>query len=61
MASLGIPDFTNSGLLDEAADRIEELESALQDIVRHPAGLYEEQLDIADAALGSAALKKDAG
>ena len=28
----GIPDFTNSDLIDEAADRIESLESALNDL-----------------------------
>ena len=32
-------------------DRIEQLEAALEKIIRHPAGLYEEQADIASAAL----------
>ena len=32
-ADCGVPDFTNSRILDEAADRIEALEAALREII----------------------------
>jgi hypothetical protein len=37
--------------LKAQANRIETLEAALEKILRHPAGLYEEQAEIACAAL----------
>ena len=53
-AELGIPDFSNSKIMDEAADRIEALEAALHKIdditIDHTA------MGIARKALASAAL-----
>ena len=48
-AELGIPDFSNSKILDEAADRIEALEAALRQIIE--AGDFWEMDSIARAAL----------
>jgi hypothetical protein len=48
-AELGIPDFSNSKIMDEAADRIEALETALRQIIE--AGDFWEMDDIARKAL----------
>ncbi len=48
-AELGIPDFSNSKIMDEAADRIEAREAALRQIIE--AGDFWEMDDIARKAL----------
>ena len=44
-ANAGVPDFTNSKLLDEAADRIEALEAleaALRNLLREPPSILDD-------------------